>query len=147
MGVRKPSGDEGNAAASNTIAARLARAGLISDWDFVLHLPLRYEDETRVVPIAELVAGNESQVEAEVVSAEVVYRGKRQLRVSVRDESGQLMLRFLNFYPSQIKQMAVGRRFRIFGLVRGGLAGDEMGHPRVRACDKAQPLPSASVGA
>ena len=115
----------------------------MSDWDFVLHLPLRYEDETRVVPIAELVAGNEFQVEAEVVSAEVVYRGKRQLRVSVRDDSGQLMLRFLNFYPSQIKQMAVGRRFRIFGLVRGGLAGDEMVHPRVRACDNAQPLPRA----
>ncbi len=46
------------------------------------------------------------------------------------------MLRFLNFYSSQIKQMAVGRRFRIFGLVRGGLAGAEMIHPRVRACDQ-----------
>ena len=91
-----------------------------------MHLPLRYEDETRITPIAELIAGNESQVEAEVVSADVVYRGKRQLRVTVRDETGQLMLRFLNFYSSQIKQMAVGRRFRIFGLVRGGLAGDEM---------------------
>ena len=50
------------------------------------------------------------------------------------------MLRFLNFYSSQIKQMAVGRRFRIFGLVRGGLAGDEMIHPRVRACDSRNPL-------
>ena len=90
--------DEASAAASNTIAARLARAGLISDWDFVLHLPLRYEDETRITPIAELIAGNESQLEAEVVSADVVYRGKRQLRVTVRDDTGQLMLRFLNFY-------------------------------------------------
>ena len=136
----KPRVDEATAAASNTIAARLARAGLISDWDFVLHLPLRYEDETRITPIAELIAGNESQVEAEVVSADVVYRGKRQLRVTVRDDTGQLMLRFLNFYSSQIKQMAVGRRFRIFGLVRGGLAGDEMIHPRVRACNNADPL-------
>jgi ATP-dependent DNA helicase RecG len=105
-----------------------------------LHLPLRYEDETRVTPIAELIPGNESQVEAEVLSADVVYRGKRQLRVTVRDETGQLMLRFLNFYSSQIKQMAVGRRFRIFGLVRGGLAGAEMIHPRMRACDSADPL-------
>ena len=106
----------------------------------MLHLPLRYEDETRITPIAELIAGNESQVEAEVVSADVVYRGKRQLRVTVRDETGQLMLRFLNFYSSQIKQMAVGRRFRIFGLVRGGLAGAEMIHPRMRACDSTDPL-------
>ena len=122
MAARKVQG-EASAAPSNTIAARLARAGLISDWDFVLHLPLRYEDETRITPIAELVAGSESQVEAEVLSADVVYRGKRQLRVTVRDESGQLMLRFLNFYSSQIKQMAVGRRFRIFGLVRRRIGG------------------------
>ena len=75
-----------------------------------------------------------------MLSADVVFRGKRQLRVTVRDETGHLMLRFLNFYSSQIKQMAVGRRFRIFGLVRGGLAGAEMIHPRVRACDSADPL-------
>ena len=139
MAARKVQQDT-NAASSNTIAARLARAGLVSDWDFVLHLPLRYEDETRVTPIAELIPGHESQVEAEVVSADVVYRGKRQLRVAVRDETGQLMLRFLNFYSSQIKQLAVGRRFRIFGLVRGGLAGAEMIHPRMRACDSGDPL-------
>ena len=131
---------EANAAPSNTIAARLARAGLVSDWDFVLHLPLRYEDETRITAIAELIPGNESQVEAEVQSADVVYRGKRQLRVTVHDATGQLMLRFLNFYPSQLRQMAVGRRFRIFGLVRGGLAGAEMIHPRMRACDSNDPL-------
>ena len=142
MAARKAQ-SEANAAPSNTIAARLARAGLISDWDFVLHLPLRYEDETRITPIADLIAGNESQVEAEVLSADVVYRGKRQLRVTVRDDTGQMMLRFLNFYSSQIKQMAVGRRFRIFGLVRGGLAGAEMIHPRMRACDSADPLSKA----
>ncbi len=142
MAARKVQ-NEANAAPSNTIAARLARAGLISDWDFVLHLPLRYEDETRITPIAELIAGSESQVEAEVLSADVVYRGKRQLRVTVRDETGQLMLRFLNFYSSQIKQMALGRRFRIFGIVRGGLAGAEMIHPRMRACDSADPLSKA----
>jgi ATP-dependent DNA helicase RecG len=140
LAARKPRTREASAAPGNTIAARLARAGLTSDWHFVLHLPLRYEDETRITPIAELIAGDESQVEAEVVSAEVVYRGKRQLRVTVRDDTGQLMLRFLNFYSSQIKLMSAGRRFRIFGVVRGGLAGDEMIHPRVRACDGSSPL-------
>ena len=116
-----------------TIASKLARAGLKSDWDFVLHLPLRYEDETRITPIADLAVGAEQQVEAEVVAADVVYRGRRQLRVTVRDDSGELVLRFLNFYPSQVRQMAVGVRVRAFGTVRGGLAGAEMVHPRVRS--------------
>ncbi len=127
----------------NTIATKLARAGLTRDWDFVLHLPLRYEDETRVTPIAGLVAGSEAQVEAEVVAADVVYRGRRQLRVTVRDDSGELVLRFLHFYPSQLKQFEVGRRIRAFGSVRGGLAGNEMVHPRVRRLDADAPLPTA----
>ena len=109
----------------------------------MLHLPLRYEDETQVTPIAQLVAGHEAQVEGEVIAADVVYRGRRQLRVTVRDDSGQLTLRFLNFYSSQTTQMAVGRRLRIFGMVRGGLAGDEMIHPRVRASDLSNPLPQS----
>ncbi|MEP6608209.1 MAG: ATP-dependent DNA helicase RecG [Burkholderiaceae bacterium] len=141
MAARKPRADPASAAPSNTIATRLARAGIKSDWDFVLHLPLRYEDETHVVPIANLVAGSEAQVEAVVIAADIVYRGRRQLRVTVRDDSGQLVLRFLNFYASQTKQMTVGRRLRVFGVVRGGLAGDEMIHPRVRASDIEQPLP------
>ena len=127
----------------NTIATKLARAGLTRDWDFVLHLPLRYEDETRVTPIAGLVAGSETQVEAVVVAADVVYRGRRQLRVTVRDDSGELVLRFLHFYPSQLKQLEVGRRIRAFGSVRGGLAGNEMVHPRVRRLDADAPLPTA----
>ena len=139
--ARKPRTAKADGAPVNTIAARLARAGLKSDWDFVLHLPLRYEDETRITPIVQLIAGNEAQVEAEVIAADVVYRGRRQLRVTVRDATGSLVLRFLNFYSSQSKQMAVGRKLRIFGLVRGGLAGDEMIHPRVRASDFDTPLP------
>ncbi|MGH6623945.1 MAG: ATP-dependent DNA helicase RecG, partial [Burkholderiaceae bacterium] len=113
------------------------------DWDFVLHLPLRYEDETQLVRTADLVPGSEAQVEVEVVSAQVVFRGRRQLHVTVRDASGELILRFLHFYPSQLKQMATGRRMRVYGLVRGGLAGPEMVHPRARATDDETPLPKA----
>ncbi len=123
------------------MAARLAALGLKSDWDFVLHLPLRYEDETRVTAIAELVTGAEAQIEAEVVRAEVVYRGRRQLHVTVRDAGGVLLLRFLHFYPSQLKQLAAGRRVRAFGAVHGGLAGAEMVHPRIRSVDIDAPLP------
>ena len=140
--TKRAAGDPA-AAARNTIAAKLARAGLTRDWDFVLHLPLRYEDETRVTPIADLVAGSEAQVEAEVVTADVVYRGRRQLRVTVRDSSGDLLLRFLHFYPSQLKQFEVGRRIRAYGSVRGGLVGAEMVHPRVRRIDADDVLPRA----
>ncbi|MGZ9029869.1 MAG: ATP-dependent DNA helicase RecG [Burkholderiaceae bacterium] len=125
------------------MAAKLARAGLTRDWDYVLHLPLRYEDETRVTPIAELVPGSEAQVEVEVVTADIVYRGRRQLRVTVRDDSGELVLRFLHFYPSQLKQFEIGRRMRAFGSVRGGLVGAEMVHPRVRRIDAGDVLPGA----
>jgi ATP-dependent DNA helicase RecG len=126
------------------MAARLAAIGLRSDWDFVLHLPLRYEDETAVVPIDALREGTEAQVEATVTAADVVFRGRRQLHVTARDDGGgTLVLRFLHFYPSQLKQLAVGNRIRAFGAARGGLAGVEMVHPRVKVVRKGEPLPAA----
>jgi ATP-dependent DNA helicase RecG len=122
---------------------RLEAIGLKSDWDFVFHLPLRYEDETKVVPIASLPHDGEAQVDATVTACEVVYRGRRQLHVTVQDETGTLMLRFLHFYPSQLKQLAVGQRVRAFGAVRGGLVGQEMVHPRVRGIREGEALPTA----
>jgi ATP-dependent DNA helicase RecG len=141
---RDPAGARAaGSAARSGIAAKLARAGLQRDWDYVLHLPLRYEDETRITPIARLVGGEEAQVEGEVATVDVIYRGRRQLRVTLRDDSGELVLRFLHFYPSQRKQFEPGHRVRAFGAVRGGLAGFEMVHPRVRRADDAPALPSA----
>jgi ATP-dependent DNA helicase RecG len=126
------------------IAARLDAIGLRTDWDFVLHLPLRYEDETVLMPIDQLQEGLEAQVEAVVTAAGIVFRGRRQLRVTVQDEHrSTLVLRFLHFYPSQAKQLAVGQRVRAFGVARGGLAGMEMIHPRVRTVRQDEPLPAA----
>jgi ATP-dependent DNA helicase RecG len=142
--VRKVATPRADKAQSSSIAARLARAGLVRDWDYLLHLPLRYEDETQITQIAQLTPGVEAQVEAVVTASDVAYRGRRQLHVTVRDASGELALRFLHFYPSQQKQLAVGRRVRLFGAARGGLAGMEMVHPRVRVIeDDAVPLPRA----
>ncbi|MCP5297593.1 MAG: ATP-dependent DNA helicase RecG [Zoogloeaceae bacterium] len=126
------------------VAAKLARLGIRTQDDLVLHLPLRYEDETRITPIAELRPGVPAQVEAEIVDASVKYRPRRQLVVRVHDDSGgELVLRFLNFYGSQLKQLAVGRRLRIFGEPRGGFLGDEMVHPRYRVVEAGEPLPEA----
>ena len=82
------------------------------DIDLALHLPLRYEDETRVVPIASLHDGATAQVEGIVTDSRIQFRPRRQLVVKIADDSGDLVMRFLHFYPSQLKTYAPGRRVR-----------------------------------
>jgi len=129
----------------SSAAARLAKLGLRRPVDLVLHLPLRYEDETTLEPIRDAIRragmGLAAQVEGEVISNEVTFRPRRQLVVKVADDSGELTLRFLNFYGSQTKQMAEGTRLRVRGEIRGGFFGAEMVHPTVRAVIPDEPLP------
>jgi len=125
-------------------ADKLAKLGLKSDIDLVLHLPMRYEDETQITPIGELIPGDIAQTEGVVFDNEIAYRPRRQLLVKIHDDSGdELTLRFLNFYGSQVKQMAIGVRLRVRGDVRGGFFGLEMVHPAVRPVDDDTPLPQA----
>ncbi|WP_250450326.1 ATP-dependent DNA helicase RecG [Caballeronia sp. ATUFL_M2_KS44] len=125
-------------------ADKLARLGLKSDIDLVLHLPMRYEDETSLTPIAELIPGDNGQTEGIVFDNEIAYRPRRQLLVKIHDDAGdELTLRFLNFYGSQVKQMAIGTRLRVRGDVRGGFFGLEMVHPALRPVDEDTPLPQA----
>ncbi len=121
----------------------LERMGLVRDIDLALHLPLRYEDETRLVPMSTLRDGDLAQVEGDVIDCRVEQRSRRQLVVRLADDAGELVLRFLNFYPSQQKQLAVGRRVRARGEVRGGFLGREMVHPAVKAVEEGAPLPDA----
>ncbi|NMF99813.1 ATP-dependent DNA helicase RecG [Aromatoleum toluolicum] len=125
------------------LAGRLAKLDIRRPQDLVLHLPLRYEDETRLTPIAAARAGAPVQVEGEVVTCEVTLRPRRQLVAQIRDASGTLTARWLNFYPSQQKQLAPGRRVRVFGEVRGGFFGNEMVHPRVHPVEAGEALPQA----
>ncbi|WP_238285069.1 ATP-dependent DNA helicase RecG [Caballeronia novacaledonica] len=125
-------------------ADKLAKLGLKSDIDLVLHLPMRYEDETSLTPIGELIPGDIAQTEGVVFDNEIAYRPRRQLLVKINDDAGdELTLRFLNFYGSQVKQMAIGVRLRVRGDVRGGFFGMEMVHPAVRPVDDGAPLPQA----
>jgi ATP-dependent DNA helicase RecG len=126
---------------TGSLRSRLAKLGLRSHWDYLLHLPLRYQDETRITPIAALRPGAEAQVEGEITDCELTRGGRRQLVARLRDASGELTLRFLHFYPSQQKQLQPGQRLRVYGQVRGGLLGCEMVHPRLRAADAAAALP------
>lgn len=118
---------------------KFARLGLREPSDFIVHLPLRYEDETRIVPIANLVPGLASQVQGIVLSSEVQLRPRRQLHAVIHDASGRLNLRWLNFYPSQQKQIQAGKEIRVRGEVRHGFNGLEMVHPRVTATSSALP--------
>jgi len=115
----------------------------VRDIDLALHLPLRYEDETRLVPIAALRDGQQAQVQGQVRAARVEQRTRRQLVVRIADASGELVLRFLHFHPAQEKAMAPGRLLRALGEVRVGLLGREMVHPTVRAVTGDTPLPQA----
>src|SRR5947207_10649181 len=127
--VRKASA---RSSSSRTVAAKLSKLGIRRDLDLVLHLPLRYEDETRVTPIANAPPGLAVQVEGTVRSTEIVYRPKRQLVSRIEDSTGELVLRFFNFYASQAKALAEGATVRAFGEVRTGFFGGEMVHPRFR---------------
>ena len=111
----------------------LRKLGLVRPIDLALHLPLRYEDETRIVRLRDARDGDTVQIEGEVTHQEVTFRPRRQLLVSLNDGTDTVVLRFFNFYPSQQKQMAVGTRIRARGELRGGFAGLTMMHPTVRA--------------
>jgi ATP-dependent DNA helicase RecG len=121
----------------------LEKLGLLRDIDLALHLPLRYEDETRITPIAQAHEGLAVQCEGLVSENHVDLRGRRQLLVKLEDASGQLLLRFIHFYPAQQKSMGVGQRLRVRGELRHGFFGREMVHPTFKAVDENTPLPSA----
>jgi ATP-dependent DNA helicase RecG len=117
----------------------LRKLGLVRDIDFALYLPMRYEDETRVVRLADTRDGDMAQVEGVVTACEVVFRPRRQLIATIDDGSDTCELRFFNFYPSQHKQLAVGAKVRVRGEMRGGFVGRQMMHPTVKAAGTALP--------
>jgi ATP-dependent DNA helicase RecG len=115
------------------VAEKLAARGLLSVPDLWLHLPLRYEDRTRLTPIRELVAGHSAQVEGVVEAVERGFRYRPMLRVAIADDSRQtLVLRFIHFRSTQVAQFQPGTRVRAFGQVRFGNNGPEMVHPSYR---------------
>ncbi|GAB4169086.1 MAG: ATP-dependent DNA helicase RecG [Rhodocyclaceae bacterium] len=124
------------------LVRKLAKLGIERRFDLLLHLPLRYEDETRITRIGECRPGEPCQVEGVVVSAAVETRPRRELVTRVCDDSGELWVRLLHFYPSQRAQLKPGARLRLFGEPRPGFRGMEMIHPRLRVVATGEPLPA-----
>ena len=111
----------------------LRKLGLVRDIDLALHLPLRYEDETRIVALRDAREGQAVQIEGTVTACEITLRPRRQLLVTLDDGSDTCTLRFFSFYPSHQKALAVGARIRVRGEVRGGFMGRTMMHPSFHA--------------
>ncbi len=120
--------------------AKLAKLGIHHRVDLLLHLPLRYEDETHLTPIASAQQGQVVLVQGTINHSEILFRPRRTLVCRVEDKSGELNLRFLNFYPSQQKQLAIGNQIRAIGEIRMGFYGLEMVHPKCSAVNDETPL-------
>jgi ATP-dependent DNA helicase RecG len=127
--------------ASEALRKKLAKLGLYNEADLLVHLPLRYEDETRITSLNRVFTGEPVQIEVVVLSNEVQYQPRRQMVVRAADDDGEVTLRFFSFYPSQQAVLGVGSRIRAFGEVRGGFFGLEMVHPRFHQVTENQPLP------
>ncbi|MDM7481996.1 MAG: ATP-dependent DNA helicase RecG [Halomonas sp.] len=116
----------------DALAIKLARLGIERVSDLLFHLPLRYQDRTRLTPIGHLRAGQEAVVEGEVTASDVVKGRRRSLLVRLRDGSGILSLRFFHFSPAQQQQLRPGATVRAFGEARAGATGLEIYHPEYR---------------
>ncbi|MDX5151646.1 MAG: DEAD/DEAH box helicase, partial [Acidiferrobacterales bacterium] len=111
------------------MAQKYQRLGLHTVQDVLFHLPFRYQDRTRVVPIGEVRQGQSVVIEGEVELAEAVFRGRRNLLVRISDGTGFLTLRFFHFSSAQQANFKRGRGIRCFGEIRAGKSGPELIHP------------------
>ena len=114
------------------LALKLSRLGIERVSDLLFHLPLRYQDRTRLTPIGSLRAGQEAVIEGEVTACDVVKGRRRSLLIRLRDGSGILSLRFFHFAPAQQQQLRPGVTVRAFGEARAGATGLEIYHPEYR---------------
>ncbi|HBQ40073.1 MAG TPA: ATP-dependent DNA helicase RecG, partial [Halieaceae bacterium] len=117
------------------LAQQLADYGVTQVEDLLFHLPLRYQDRTRITPIAGLQDGSEVSVEGEVRLADIVFGRRRSLVARIQDGTGTLTLRFFHFSAAQKNSLQPGARLYCFGQVRRGANGFEIFHPEYRVLE------------
>ncbi|WDE02059.1 ATP-dependent DNA helicase RecG [Thalassomonas actiniarum] len=122
------------------MAKKLEKVGLLTIQDLLFHLPLRYEDRTRILSIGELVPGIHTNVIGEVVNNQIVQGKRRMLLVTLSDDTGTINLRFFHFSASLIKTLAVGTSIRCYGEISRGGRGFEIVHPEYKPLDQDKPL-------
>ncbi len=109
---------------------KLSRLNLYTLQDLMLHLPHRYEDRTRVTPIVYLAPDHGAVIEGDVVHTQIQFGRRRSLIVTLRDETGQIAIRFFHFSKAQQKSLEHHRRIRCYGVPRRGATGLEFYHPQ-----------------
>jgi ATP-dependent DNA helicase RecG len=124
---------------------KLAAIGITSIQDLLFHLPLRYEDRTRVTLAARARVGEYMQFEGEITSCELQFGKRRSLRCSLRDSSGSMTLRFFHFSAAQKESLAVGTQLRVYGEVKHGRAGFELFHPEYKPLSQVSQEPSDTL--
>jgi len=122
------------------VAARLKALGIEREIDLLFHLPLRYEDRTRITALNRVRPGVTVQVEGQVVHQEIRFGRRRMLLATLADPTGQILLRYFRFYPSQQRQLREGQHLRCFGEARFGPEGFELVHPQCQSYRPDRPL-------
>lgn len=126
------------------MAERLFKLGITTVQDMLFHLPLRYEDRTRIYSISELTPHSHVTVQATIETSQITFGKRRMLVCQINDGTGRLTLRFFNFTAAQKNAFSAGKLIRCFGEIRRGGAGFEMSHPEYSITDtfEQQPIPS-----
>jgi ATP-dependent DNA helicase RecG len=122
------------------MAGKLARLGIHSVQDLLFHLPVRYQDRTRITPIGALQAGSDSVIEGQIRAADIVAGRRRSLVCRIQDGTGTITLRFFHFSAAQKHNLQAGTWLRCFGEARRGASGLEFYHPEYQRIDHNQPL-------
>ncbi|MBE0459312.1 ATP-dependent DNA helicase RecG [Pseudoalteromonas prydzensis] len=127
------------------MAERLKKLGISTVQDMLFHLPLRYEDRTRVYNICDLAVHSHVTIEASIETSQITFGKRRMLVCQVNDGTGRLTLRFFNFSAAQKNAMSTGKVIRCFGEIRRGRVGFEMTHPEYSLSDTPSEQPTATT--
>ncbi|SUU82382.1 ATP-dependent DNA helicase recG [Aggregatibacter actinomycetemcomitans] len=122
------------------VAEKLGKLGIFNLQDLLFHLPLRYEDRTRITPIADLQAEQYATIEGVVQSSEVQFGRRPMLMVYLSDGTAKLALRFFNFNAGMKNSLQPGARVKAFGEVRRGRFMAEIHHPEYQIIHDNKPL-------
>ena len=122
------------------MAEKLAKVGIENLQDVLFHLPSRYQDRTKVTPIAAVKPGQDAVILGTVMAANIVMGRRRSLLVRIQDATGSISLRFFHFSVAQKNALQQGTLIRCYGEARAGATGLEIYHPEYRAQSAEQPI-------
>ncbi|KGJ96809.1 ATP-dependent DNA helicase RecG [Colwellia psychrerythraea] len=125
-----------------SLAEKLEKIGLLSVQDMLFHLPLRYEDKTRVSTVRDLLVGTSTNIIGEITDNQITHGKRRMMVVTLHDGTGSIQLCFFSFSASQKNSLAIGKNIRCYGEVKRGPRGYQIVHPEYKALDDDRALTS-----